>query len=306
MGIMSGRLKFLLAVLALGAIGAFWYAINFSFSGGLPSNLSSNILNQTSQNCKDTDSDGLCDSEETYWGTDFNNADTDGDGFKDGEEVLSGHDPNKAGPDDYLNDRQNLTQRTSRLLLGAMLTGDMSPTSANYQTSIDRLIELIFQQYDANTAVEIDSIATADSSALVSYSTAMTRVLGQMLPEIQTNEQVLLETLRNVPVADLPTLDKLHPDVYTAYTKTADSEVAAFNARVNTIKTMRVPPALVSFHKSLLQYLRGMQQQYRLVRAITKDPVQGLLSLQVLHVLATETSGQLTDSFTRTVTASLP
>lgn len=287
---------------------AFWYAISFSAADIGPNKSSANVLSQALAipGCPDTDSDGLCDYDETYWSTDFKNADTDEDGFKDGEEVLSGHNPNKAGPDDLLNDRSNLTERTSRLLLGAMLTGDMSRNSANYEQSVDQLVDLIFEQYDANTAVEIDSIIVADNNALSQYGVAMTRILRQMLPEIIANERILLETLRDVPVANLPSLNKQHPEAFTAYTHTADNEVSAFDARVATIKSMRVPPALASFHKSLLQYLRGMQQQYRLARAITKDPVQGLLSLQVLHVLATDTSAQLADSFTQQVTKALP
>jgi hypothetical protein len=45
----------------------------------------------------DTDSDGLTDDEEVYYGSDINKPDTDGDGYKDGEEVKNGYDPIIAG-----------------------------------------------------------------------------------------------------------------------------------------------------------------------------------------------------------------
>jgi TolB-like protein len=122
-----------------------------------------------------------------------------------------------------------------------------------------------------------------------------------VLPEIKDNQLAILETIRNIPVSELPKMNKEKPEAYAAFLKATDNEIAAFNARVNTIKSLRVPPALVPFHKSFLQYLRGMQQQYRLARGITKDPVQGLISIQVLYVLANETSAELADSFTHQI-----
>lgn len=46
---------------------------------------------------EDSDSDGLTDDQENYFGTDSNKADTDGDGYKDGEEVKNGYNPNGVG-----------------------------------------------------------------------------------------------------------------------------------------------------------------------------------------------------------------
>ena len=42
---------------------------------------------------KDTDEDGLTDTEEATYGTEIDNPDTDGDGYKDGEEVHGGYNP---------------------------------------------------------------------------------------------------------------------------------------------------------------------------------------------------------------------
>jgi len=306
---MSGRLKFLLAFLAVGTGLTFWYFASSSLSA-IREEATASILGQTltEPECPDDDSDGLCNYEETYWGSDFKNADSDGDGFTDGEEVLSGHNPVKAGPDDLLNEKGNLTERTSRLLLGAMLTGDLEPGSANYEQSIDRLIELMFEQVDANTAVELDSILVASASmvSLSQYATTMSRLLNQMLPEIQVNERAVLETIRDIPVEELPNIERNNPAVYAAFASASMNEIAAMDARVATIKAVRTPPKLMTYQRSLLQYLRGIQQQYRLIRTITKDPVQGLLSLQLLHTLAQETSGELADSFTHQVTQALP
>lgn len=45
----------------------------------------------------DSDSDGLSDMEEGYYGSNWNLADSDGDGYTDGEEVKNGYDPNGPG-----------------------------------------------------------------------------------------------------------------------------------------------------------------------------------------------------------------
>jgi len=46
---------------------------------------------------KDSDSDGLTDEQENYFGTDVNKPDTDGDGYEDGNEVKNGFNPNGTG-----------------------------------------------------------------------------------------------------------------------------------------------------------------------------------------------------------------
>src|SRR3989344_1419590 len=90
----------------------------------------------------DADGDGLTDSEESYWNTDFLNPDTDEDGFLDGEEVASGHDPRvPSSEDDRLSDTVfgtpppiaeldiaslNLTDKTLALVTGAIFDGDLT------------------------------------------------------------------------------------------------------------------------------------------------------------------------------------
>ncbi|GEM_PF-5497972 len=46
---------------------------------------------------KDSDGDGLSDTDEIYYGSDQNNPDTDGDSYKDGDEVKNGYDPRGSG-----------------------------------------------------------------------------------------------------------------------------------------------------------------------------------------------------------------
>ena len=298
---MSGRLKFLLAILAVGAGLSFWYTMNFAISGSEDSKTTANALNALAQepSCSDQDGDGLCDYDETYWNTDFKNPDTDGDGFKDGEEVLSGHDPAKKGPDDFLNNKQNLTERAGNLLLGGIATGDLNPNSTNYKASVDALIDEIFMQYDANVATDLDSIMIASSSrdALVSYSFKMAQILGPMFTEISANHDALLKTAPGVQLSDIATFKKTKPELFSAFVAAANAEVGAFSDRVQMVKNMRVPSQMESFHRALVQYLRGTQQRYRALATIDKDPLLGIISLQVLNTLTSVTPLDLVTSF---------
>ncbi len=289
---MSGRLKFLLAILAVGAGMSLWYS-----TGNLTASLENTVVSPPSQlsgadasACIDTDSDGLCDYDETYWNTDFKNPDTDGDGFKDGEEVLTGHDPVKAGPDDLLNDRRNLTQRASALLLGGIATGDLDTGSPKYQASIDRLVQDIFDQYDKNVATDTDSLVTNQGSLddLVTYGTTMSRTMQPMFLEINANFISFLGTA-SVSLADLPSIEKKYPGQFKAFAAAADAEVTAFSSRISAIKAIKVPVQMESFHRSMLAYLHGMQQRYAAVKNISHDPLMGIISLQVLSTLADTT-----------------
>lgn len=77
-----------LAVLAVISVFSF-----FDILGGVRSANFNQAAKPLPSTEKDADHDGLADTEESYWNTDFQNPDTDGDGFLDGEEVSSGFDP---------------------------------------------------------------------------------------------------------------------------------------------------------------------------------------------------------------------
>ena len=306
---MSGRLKFLLAVLAVGAGLSFWYTTNYAFQGEPSNQLAANFADQIAakESCRDQDSDGLCDYDETYWGSQYNNPDSDGDGYKDGEEVLSGHNPMKAGPDDFLNDKRNLTERAGTLLLGGLATGDLQQGSPTYEASIDALVDEIFTQYNANVATELDSILLASSSRdnLISYSFRMTQILGPLFSEISANNRSVLETIKTISLTDLATLDKTQPEMFDAFVNAANAEAMAFSDRIRTIKTIRVPAQMAAFHRSLIIYLRGTQQRYLSLKTINRDPLLGMISLQVLDTLTAQTPLELTISFQNQAAAAI-
>ena len=72
---------------------------NSSLNSNSNTNTANSNINATSplMPSKDTDEDGLTDSEEAVYQTNVNVKDTDGDGYYDGAEVASGFDPAKGG-----------------------------------------------------------------------------------------------------------------------------------------------------------------------------------------------------------------
>ncbi|MBI2415153.1 MAG: hypothetical protein HYV33_00630 [Candidatus Kerfeldbacteria bacterium] len=100
--------------IVLGALsaGGIWLYVTTQRGGSIGS--ITNTTNQATsldQLAKDTDQDGLRDSEEQNHGTDSTKPDTDGDGLSDGAEVKTHHtDPTLADTDgDALNDQQEVT-----------------------------------------------------------------------------------------------------------------------------------------------------------------------------------------------------
>jgi len=103
----------------------------------------------------DTDSDGLDDSDESYWNTDFQNPDSDGDGFLDGEEVLSRHDPTVAGPNDSLADI-NITQKVAGLTIGGLLEGSLKTSNPEFESQVDDLTLSVVDDSLASFVAEVD------------------------------------------------------------------------------------------------------------------------------------------------------
>ena len=125
---MSLKLKLLLFVVVLGALGLSYRAISkISFDFHLPTNqsLAGDIV--LPPDTADSDHDGIPDDEEAQHDTDPFIADTDGDGYLDGEEVLSGFSPTEKDTKKELEEKKkkdNLTITYLENLIGGTLAGD--------------------------------------------------------------------------------------------------------------------------------------------------------------------------------------
>ncbi|HUO75640.1 MAG TPA: hypothetical protein VMU12_01865 [Candidatus Paceibacterota bacterium] len=318
---MSGKLKGLLVILALGALGVSVY-LGLLFRGGDSLSAGHGVLSADSSSaltanpasgmpgvagCKDSDHDGLCDSEETYWGTDPLKADTDGDGFIDGEEVLSGHDPTKPGPNDLLNSKTNLTQQAGTLMLGGLITGDINPDNTNYQDTLQQLADNVIQQFKDNTAVAQDSIKTggSDRNSVIAYGFKMSRLMQSVFNDTTNGFSTVVNTIQDIPLDQLSTLAKTDPATFAKLTTAVSAENSALEDRVNQVKAVAVPPVMADSQRNILMLLRGAQTEYRALLNIQSDPLQGIIAFQVLGTLVSQSELDIAHDFTGRLGAAL-
>ena len=134
---MPTKIKMLFVFLAIGAI---FSVLSFSdVFRGAHSELIRDLAKPFPLGLEeDADHDGLSNTDESYWNTDFQNPDTDGDGFLDGEETISRHDPTIPGPDDALLDL-NITKKMANLAVAGIAEGSLKPGSPDYEESVDDL-----------------------------------------------------------------------------------------------------------------------------------------------------------------------
>lgn len=278
---MSGKIKLLLTVLALGALVSVSYAL--TAINGSPSDSKSALIEKTVQldgALDDTDKDGLSARDEAYWGTDPNNPDTDGDGFLDGEEVISGYNPRVAGPNDYLDPGQNLTQRTIQLALGGVTAGDLDPSSPDYDKNINILAEAMATQYAKNTSVVIDRfdiIADTDDSKAVYVQAIANALITTIYPATQDVES-LLKSIGDLKISEL---SKLTSDDkrYAKFAQTAHRISSSMSERASRLASIPVPQSFSPQHTSAIRFLRTEQKYLDFLANLKNDAIQGELAL---------------------------
>lgn len=284
------RIRVLLAVLLVGSGLAIWSWFGI-FENPITDGTAS-ILNasQGTPTATDTDGDGLADTDETFWKTDFKNPDTDGDSYSDGEEVMSGHNPVKAGPNDLLDERANLTEKSAELLLGGVLSGDLDPNSQAYQSALTSYTSSIISELSKENVDPGTMLASSDSDRdVTAYAFHMATVLDGLTASISQGFNDVLVTLRGTTLAEMGTLATTKPGVASAFVSAAQREANTYSSHIKRVQAIRVPPALKQFHRDLLVYLRTTQQQYRNTTTLAKDPARTILTLHVLRELTDTT-----------------
>jgi hypothetical protein len=284
---MSGKIKVLLAVLALGALVSLWHASAYLMASiSAPGQPDTPEQLQTKSQLDDDDHDGLSNRDETQWGTDPQKADTDSDGFLDGEEVISGHDPRKKGPSDYLDPGKNLTARTIDLALGGMAAGDLKPGSPNYEKSVAELADAMAKQYERNTTIVVDKLQVVPDSqeSKAAYSQAMAKALmGMIVPATQDVES-FLESIKDVSIAD-PSALVNDAKRYPAFSAAARKLEATMRDRASRIAAIPVPQSFQSQSTSLVRTFRTLEKYFQLLSTLKQDPLQGSIVLSsLLHL----------------------
>lgn len=305
---MSGKLKGLLAVLSLGALVLPAYLFGWFRSDGHVADLADpGYLKAQSlgfvEPSKDTDQDGLTDDEEVYWRTDFKNKDSDGDGFIDGEEVLSGHDPAKPGPNDWLDRSKNVTQKMTDLMVGGVYAGDLKPGTENYDASVQRLAEIVAEQYRQNIAVKVDDITLTPTDTLKDRSDYLFQTpwtVWAAMYEATRDAQKFLSTVSDVPLDDASPLTD-DAKRYAAFSTVARTLARANGERAAKLAAIPVPLSFAHQHKGAIGILRNLQRQYEIAATLKNDPIQGLVAIRSIVNLHTNVMPSYLGDFARKV-----
>ncbi len=268
---MDRRIKFILASLGILAVSSTYLALK-SFAPGQTASLG---IDGTTENSlpsgidADHDHDGLSNTEESIWNTDFQNPDTDGDGFLDGEEVLSGHDPTIPGPKDSIDDL-NITEKAVDLVAAGLLAGDLKPSenNANYENAIQDI-----------------SLATIDDF----YNTQQpfSAPVPRTTRDTQESQETYLNTLAEVIKTEL--LDFLISYVPSGAGNISQSKdyflqkSIRFKTSLEKLSVLDVPRSWTSTHKKILELLYKLAAHYRSIGSFDTDPLKAFLALNELE-----------------------
>ena len=261
---MQNKIKLFLTLMGLASIFAIFTFFN-SFTknhpkvtvGSLKSNLSFALDD-------DVDKDGLKNTEESYWNTDFQNPDTDGDGFLDGEEVASDHDPMIPGPNDKTKQGGNITQNLSELIIAGIYVQDLKP-------GVDD------KKYDK--AVSDLSLAVIDDFYSAQVNTTNTN--SRLVSNSKENQKKYLESLAELIkkyILDFPEKIDLSKTVDQQSRFFLDKSYQYKKTHEN-LSAIDVPKDLELIHKSVLNVINRLAVNYNLIGSFNVDPVKSFLAL---------------------------
>lgn len=277
---MTKNVRFVLGILALAALVSAWYLLKLTGDSAATDNREREALAYRAL-LTDDDGDGLVAGDEQYWQTDPKNPDTDGDEFLDGEEILSGHDPRVPGPKDYLDRRQNLTQQTTDLLVGGLLSGELLPEHPEYQKTLDTFVRAVTEQYssaDVSRLVDLKVSADSDEAKLEyfqAFQKAYPDLLGDMVGEIGA----LLSSVKDVRIAD-PESFTADSSRYAAFQQQALLLADRIGVRAEQGRSIPVPPSFRRQHANIILTLQFLQSDLRRAAIMHEDPVLGMVALQ--------------------------
>lgn len=251
----------------------------------------------------DADGDGLTDSEESYWNTDFLNPDTDGDGFLDGEEVASGYDPRVPSsvndqlahtvfgtpppidePDLASIIREpglaslNITEETLTLLAGAINSGDLT-RNASQATKDNAIGALSFSVINNFNKLQ-DSIPLPTITIIDASKENQVKYLNGLAEIIKDN---LLNFPQQFDFAS--NIDKQIP-YFSAKSK-------QFRSSLDTASALPVPANWVEVHKNILNFLGRLSLTYGQIANYETDVLGAAAALREIATLSLESKSLL-------------
>jgi hypothetical protein len=237
---------------------------------------------------QDTDGDGLSDTEESFYDTDFNNPDTDGDGYLDGEEVASGYNPRIPSPEDVkpgaLSNRAasiNLTDRINGRVLASIYEGTLNP---NNPELYDQTLDMI----TFNTLLESVPIfqppSVNESEILIDYSHSKEES-QQYLNELVDVINIWIIPTQIDHLYELKNLIILDPDDVVIYDKLVNKYYGRNQMATELLKSIRVPKSWSGIHLEILDLLNQYKVTYEAMRLSHDDQLKAYLALQKLVAL---------------------
>ena len=236
---------------------------------------------QSRVGCVDSDHDGLCDSDETFYETDPFNPDTDSDGVPDGREAAAGCNPRLPAPNNNCpsgpKPKTNLTQETASLIAGGVLSGDLKPSNnSDFENNINALSVRTLLDVAGPGAKESVSdsdltIINDSDQNIANYLNTLSIGIGYQLLESAT-------TSNNSITANFTKLisnTKTYKNTILAYAHT-------FNTSYNRLKQIPVPKSWKLVHKEILAVTKKYATIYSSLANVDSDPLRALSALTSL------------------------
>ena len=280
------KFKILMTFLALGAL----FSV-YSLTNSLKSNINATIPRALSVNLpsgleEDADHDGLSNTAESYWATEWQNSDTDGDGFLDGEEVLSGHDPRVPGPDDLLaktngfiksGSDENLTEKLSSLITAGLYAGDLQKTAPTqtYESAINNLgLSVIDNGYAAlNPSLENTATVSDSRENQEKYLSEVIDILENKLMN------GFLFTPYKLSVFSQKLISSDPQKVKTISVELL-SEAMNFQNNAEIMKKISVPASWKEIHLELLGSIRSLALSFQAMSYFDQDPMKAIVAIR--------------------------
>lgn len=263
-----------LAVVAIVSVFSF-----FDIFSGVRSASISKSLDSLAPAVNDADNDGLSDTDESYWNTDFKNPDTDGDGFLDGEEVASHHDPSIPSPNDGLI-LSNITQKISNLTIGGILEGSLSPTDPKYnQTLSDVATSIVDEGVSSLNPQKPPTINVVDDS-----KENQQKYLNDTEAIWQSFLELFIEEINNIDNKIELTNDGGYAN--PQFVSYFDEQSRKFKELENSLARLNVPNSWINEHTNLYILLSQADLANKAMSNADNDPIKATIALNFLGNIA--------------------
>lgn len=239
---------------------------------------------------QDADQDGLSDTDESYWNTDFQNPDTDSDGFLDGEELASGNDPRESSNHplgDSLEDTiygvveavdtsdtdPNLSDLLGGRIAGAITAGDLT-RSANEETK-ERSLGLL-------SLSAINDFAAIQNTLPTPHINIVASSLENQVQYISSLTQIIKENLLDFP-SKLNTATSIEEQFPYFSVKSEQ-----FRLALEKTSYLQVPENWVEIHKNIASILGRLYLNYKYVGGYAEDILKSYMALNELNSIDPE------------------